>query len=75
MKNKALLIIDIQNDYFENGANPLTGSLEASKNATLILEHFRKNNALVIHIQHLSTRPGSTFFIPNTEGAKIHQNV
>jgi len=27
---KALIVIDIQNDYFEGGANPLVGSLEAS---------------------------------------------
>ena len=27
---KALIIIDIQNDYFEGGANPLIGSIEAS---------------------------------------------
>jgi nicotinamidase-related amidase len=25
---KALIIIDIQNDYFEGGANPLSGSNE-----------------------------------------------
>lgn len=76
MKAKqALLIIDIQNDYFEGGANPLVGSLEASLNAQRVLKTFRKDSLLVIHIQHLSSRSGSTFFIPNTNGAKIHENV
>lgn len=75
MKNKALLIIDIQNDYFDGGANPLMGSMEASENASRILEHFRNNNYSIVHIQHLSTRPGSTFFIPDTKGAEIHHNV
>jgi len=35
---KALLIIDIQNDYFEGGANPLIGSFEASINAKMLLK-------------------------------------
>lgn len=29
----------------------------------------------VIHIQHLSTRAGSTFFIPQTLGAEINERV
>jgi len=71
----ALIIIDIQNDYFENGANALVGSEEASLHAKMILSHFRGNKDLIVHIQHLSTRPGSTFFIPETEGCLIHENV
>ncbi len=72
---QALLIIDIQNDYFEGGANPLSGSLEASLNAKKILNKFRQDSLPVIHIKHLSLRSGSTFFIPNTKGAEIHENV
>lgn len=76
MKAKqALLIIDIQNDYFEGGANPLVGSLEASLNAQKILNAFRAKSLLVVHIKHISSRSGSTFFIPNTRGAEIHENV
>ena len=72
---KVLIIIDIQNDYFEGGANPLIGSIEASKNAKALLKDFREKSLPVIHIQHFSTRAGSTFFIPNTKGAEIHENV
>ncbi len=72
---KALLIIDIQNDYFEGGANPLTGSLETSVNAKRLLDDFRNKSLPVIHIQHFSTRPDSTFFIPDTNGVEIHENV
>jgi nicotinamidase-related amidase len=73
--NTALLIIDIQNDYFDKGANALVGSEEASQNAMLVLEKFRKENAPVIHVQHLATRPDATFFLPETDGAQIHKNV
>ena len=72
---KALIIIDIQNDYFEGGANPLIGSDEASRNAKNLLKYFREKSRTVIHIQHFSTRAGSTFFIPNTIGVEIHENV
>ncbi|HEY6914198.1 MAG TPA: cysteine hydrolase family protein [Paludibacter sp.] len=73
--SKALILIDIQNDYFENGANTLIGSETASENARLLLNEFRKKQLPVIHIQHLSLRAGSTFFIPHTIGAEIHANV
>ncbi|HJV18528.1 MAG TPA: cysteine hydrolase family protein [Sediminibacterium sp.] len=73
--NKALLLIDIQNDYFENGQAELPGALEASEKAKQLLEQFRNAQLPVIHIRHLSTRPGSAFFIPDTRGSDIHENV
>lgn len=71
----ALLLIDIQNDYFPDGKMELVGSLTASHNAKKILEKFRQDKNLIIHIQHISTREGSTFFLPNTFGAEIQENV
>jgi nicotinamidase-related amidase len=73
--NKALIIIDIQNDYFENGAMQLVGAEKASNNAKLILEQFRKEKKPIIHIQHIANRLGATFFIPKTKGAEIHKVV
>ena len=73
--NKALILIDIQNDYFENGAMQLVDAEKASNNAKLVLEKFRKEQIPVIHIQHIANRPGSTFFIPKTKGAEIHKTV
>jgi nicotinamidase-related amidase len=71
----ALIIIDIQNDYFENGTMTLVDPIKASENAKQLVEKFRKDHLPIIHIQHISTRPGATFFLPDTEGAKIHTNV
>ena len=73
--NRALILIDIQNDYFENGANPLVGSLTASENAAKILKQFRDQKLPIIHVQHLATRAEATFFAPGTVGAEIHHNV
>lgn len=73
--NQALLLIDIQNDYFPGGTMELTGSTEAGRQAGKLLQSFRASALPVIHIQHLSTRPDATFFRPDTEGVAIHQSV
>ncbi|WP_406843406.1 cysteine hydrolase family protein [Flavobacterium soyae] len=72
--NKALLIIDIQKEYFENGALELVNPIGASENAKKLLEHFRKENGTVVHVQHISGE-GVPFFIPGTQGVEIHENV
>jgi nicotinamidase-related amidase len=71
----ALILIDIQNDYFDNGSMPLVGSDKASDNARLILNVFRSAGLPVIHIQHIATSPAATFFLPDTRGSEIHDNV
>jgi nicotinamidase-related amidase len=71
----ALILIDIQNDYFPGGSMEVEGSLEASWRAREVLAVFRGKNLPVVHIQHVAARPGATFFLPDTEGVKIHPNV
>jgi len=75
MPDTALLVIDIQNDYFPGGAMELEGADAAGAKARAALEKFRKNGNPVIHVRHLSVRPGSTFFLPGTRGAEIHPLV
>ena len=70
-----LLIIDVQNDYFPGGSMELQGSVEASLRINELLDHFRKKSMPVIHIQHQSVMPGSTFLVPGTRGAELHENV
>lgn len=71
----ALILIDIQNDYFPGGRMELVGSTEAAAAAARLLAAFRQASWPVLHIQHISTRPNATFFLPNTPGAEIHQSV
>jgi len=73
--SQALLIIDIQNDYFPGGAMELVRSPEAGAKAGQLLAAFRARRLPVVHIQHISTRPGATFFLPGTLGAEIHPCV
>ncbi|MDO9105749.1 MAG: cysteine hydrolase family protein [Methylovulum sp.] len=72
---KALIIIDVQNDYFDNGGMALVGMDYAAKNCQLLLEFFRATQLPIFHIQHFSAQIGATFFIPNTKGCDIHDCV
>jgi len=71
----ALLIVDIQNDYFPGGKNELANPLEAAKKAYQLLQCFREHKQPTVHIQHIAARPEATFFLPGTEGANIHDSV
>ncbi|HEY5900234.1 MAG TPA: cysteine hydrolase family protein [Burkholderiales bacterium] len=75
MADRALLIIDIQNDYFPAGKMELEGADAASEHAARALAMFRGKRLPVFHVRHLSTRPGASFFIPGTAGAEIHARV
>lgn len=75
MADTALLIIDIQNDYFPGGAMELEGADAAGAKASQALKSFRERKLPIIHVRHVSTRPGSTFFLPGTKGAEIHAAV
>jgi len=78
MENKlktALLIIDIQNDYFPSGKFPLVNPLEAAQKAYMILQCFREQGGHHVHIQHISKEPDATFFISGERGTDIHDSV
>jgi len=71
----ALLVIDIQNDYFPKGTMELVGSELAAANAAALIATFRDRGLPIFHVQHLATRPSATFFLPATRGAEIHDSV
>lgn len=73
--NSALLLVDIQNDYFSNGRMPLEKSMEACLKAQEMLQAYRAKQLPVIHIQHISTRPDAIHFLPCTKGVEFHSNV
>ncbi|TRZ97252.1 MAG: cysteine hydrolase [Rhodocyclaceae bacterium] len=68
----ALLIIDIQNDYFPGGAMELAGSVEAGEQARKLIGACRRKALPLVHVQHISNYPGATFFRPDTKGVEIH---
>ncbi len=72
---KGLIIVDVQNDYFGGGAMELVGMEDAAANCRKLLDAFRAAQLPVFHIQHLSTRPGAGFFVPDTPGCEIHGSM
>jgi nicotinamidase-related amidase len=70
----ALLLIDIQNDYFE-GHMRLANIEGAANKAKEALGLFRERHLPIFHIQHFSIRPNATFFLPGTLGVEIHDSV
>ena len=71
----ALILVDIQNDYFPGGANTLWRQEEAAGCARSVLELFRARALPVVHVRHVNARSGATFFLPDTPGAEIHESV
>ena len=71
---KALLIIDVQNDYFPGGNCELHEPEAALKAIKRLLEHFREKGLPVYYIQHIAAKDAA-FFAPDTEGVKIHEGI
>ncbi|MGE4265964.1 MAG: cysteine hydrolase family protein [Deferribacterales bacterium] len=72
---QALLVIDIQNDYFSGGSMELTGAEAAAGKAAEVIKKFRERKLPVIFIQHIAARPEAGFFLPDTEGVRINRRV
>lgn len=75
MENAALLLIDIQNDYFPGGRFELDQADAAATQARAALDFFRERSLPVLHVRHESPQPGATFFLPGTPGAELHPRV
>ena len=53
----------------------VTGATGAADQASRLLSAFRRRGHPIVHIQHIATRVGATFFLPDTPGAEIHPSV
>ena len=75
MAKQALIVVDIQNDYFPQGKWPLVGADAAADNAARLIKAFRDAGDSVVYIRHEFTSEEAPFFTPNSEGAKLHPKV
>lgn len=71
----ALVLIDLQNDYFPGGAMELVAPEAAVAEAARLLAAFRARGFPVFHVRHECTGAEDPFFLPGTEGAEIHSAV
>ncbi len=75
MQNTALILVDIQNEYFPGGKNELPGIIDAGQQAKKVLTFFRQNSLPIFFIQHESNYPGASSFINGTQGIEINECV
>lgn len=75
MAKQALIVVDIQNDYFPQGKWPLVGADVAAGNAAKLIQVFREAGDQVVHVRHEFTSDAAPFFTPGSEGAKLHPKV
>ncbi len=71
----ALIVIDIQNDYFPGGAMELEGATAAERVASELVGRFRRAGRPVVHVRHENVGAAATFFLPGTSGAQIRTLV
>ncbi len=74
---KALLVIDLQNDYFPGGKFPLWNTDVVLQNIERVIAKANAQGIPVIHIQHIanSTLGIAPFFNEGTAGADIHPRI
>ncbi|MDN5568955.1 MAG: cysteine hydrolase [Paracoccus sp. (in: a-proteobacteria)] len=73
MSKRAILVVDLQNEYWPTGKLPLQGIEAAAANAAKVMHHARTNGDLVVNIRHEA--PGSPIFVPGSEGVEINTAV
>jgi nicotinamidase-related amidase len=74
---KALLVIDLQNDYFPEGKFPLWNTEVVLESIERAIEKANAQGISVIHIQHIANREMgiAPFFNEGTPGADIHARI
>jgi len=74
MSKPALIVIDLQNDYFEGGAFPLWNAEPTLAATEEAIGKARAKGMPVVFVQHVANGP-SPFFNADTEGVKLHERV
>ena len=75
MTKRALIVVDLQNDYFPGGKWTLSGVDAAADNAAQLLAAAREQGELVVHVRHEFPTQDAPFFAVGSEGAQIHPKV
>ena len=73
--NQALIVIDVQNEYFEGGKMPITYPENSFNTIKEAMRAARNNNIPVVLIQHTETWEHADSFRPGTRQHEIHPEV
>lgn len=75
MATTALILIDIQNDYFPGGKWEVSGMTDAADKASRLLLAARETGDVVIHVRHEIPTDNPPFFEKGSKGADIEARV
>jgi nicotinamidase-related amidase len=75
MSKRAIVVVDLQNDYWPSGKWPLDGIDQAAANAAKVIKKARAVGDTVTHVRHESPGTDAPFFVPGSAGAEINQVV
>lgn len=75
MSKRAVVVVDLQNEYLPGGKLALTGIDQAVANAARVIAHARETGDAVIHVRHEFPDPEVPFFNPGTPGVEIMDAV
>jgi nicotinamidase-related amidase len=77
MNRTALLVIDLQNDYFPTGKFPLWNTDSLLERVKLAIQKAQSQHCTIIYIQHVANpdRGIAPFFNPDSEGVNIHPEI
>jgi nicotinamidase-related amidase len=73
--SKALIVIDIQNDYFPDGNYPLWNTEVVLERTELAIEAAKAKNIPIVLVQHVAASPTSPFLRAQTQGVEIHPRI
>lgn len=71
MSKRAVIVVDLQNEYLSTGKLALVGIEQAVANAARVIAAARAKGNLVVHIKHESSDAAVPFFVPGTDGVQV----
>lgn len=71
MSQRAIIVVDLQNEYLPTGKLPLVGLDKALANAARIIAAARAKGELLIHVRHEMAKPDAPIFTPGSDGVQI----
>lgn len=72
---QALIIIDVQCDYFIGGKMPLIGAENALNQTLKLQQWFREHKKDIYYIQHIKHDPNADFFAVGSGGVNLHAQL
>lgn len=74
MSKRAVVVVDLQNEYLPTGKLALADVDRAVDNAARVISHARDKGDFVVHVRHESGAD-APFFVPGSDGVEIIPKV